>query len=272
VSTGRPGSPGAFRWDPEAYVASSAAQRAWAQELVRRLDLRGGEQVLDIGCGDGLITAELAALVPEGRVIGVDSSPEMIAHARDAYPSRRFPTLEFACMDAQGITLDGPFDRVFSNAALHWVRDHPAYLRGVARLMPTGARLVTSCGGRGNAEEFLAIVDALIREEPWTPAFTGFTRPWFFHGPTEYTRWLREAGFEPTRVALVEKDMTHTKRADLAAWVRTTWMPYTDRIPQPARERFIASAADRYLAAYPPDKDGRTHVTMVRLEVEAARR
>src|SRR5690242_2945608 len=121
-----------FRWDPRDYAAHSAAQLHWARELLAKLQLRGDESLLDLGCGDGKVTAEIAGAVPQGTVIGVDSSPEMIAFAREAFPSTRFPQLQFHCMDVRSLQLDSIFDVVFSNAALHWVDDHLKVLRGVS--------------------------------------------------------------------------------------------------------------------------------------------
>ena len=257
------------QWNPRDYVAHSAAQLAWANELLARLNLRGHERILDIGCGDGRITAQVARVVTAGRIVGLDSSPEMIEFARGSHPGASHPNLEFVCQDASEMRLDGPFDVVFSNAALHWIADHAALYRAVARLMPPGARLITSCGGRGNAAEFVAVVEELTRNERWTQEFGDFPLPWSFHGADESERWLIAAGLRPIRVALVAKDMTHTDREGLAAWVRTTWLPYTQRLPEDRREAFIADAVEHFLVCHPPDSAGRTHVAMVRLEVDA---
>ena len=259
------------QWSPRDYAAHSAAQLAWANELLARLNLRGDERILDLGCGDGRITAQVARAVPTGHVVGLDSSPAMIEFARASYPGASHPNLEFVCQDASAIRLDGPFDVVFSNAALHWIADHAAFYRQVARLMPSGARLITSCGGRGNAADFVAAVEELIRSERWAQGFGDFPFPWSFHGAEESERWLVEARFRPLRVALVAKDMTHADRDGLAAWVRTTWLPYTQRLPEHRREAFVADAVERFLDRHPPDAAGRTHVAMVRLEVEAMR-
>ena len=259
------------QWNPRDYVAHSTAQLAWANELLARPNLRGNERILDVGCGDGRITAQVARAVLTGHVVGLDSSPEMIEFARASYLRASHPNLEFVCQEASAIRLDGPFDVVFSNAALHWIADHAALYRAVARLMPSGARLITSCGGRGNAAEFVAVVAELIRSEQWAQGFGDFPFPWSFPGADESKRWLVASGFEPRRVTLVAKDMTHTGRDGLAAWVRTTWLPYTQRLPEDRREAFVADAVERYLDRHPPDAAGQTHVGMVRLEVEAMR-
>src|SRR5919197_6267734 len=93
-------------WKPAEYARHSAAQLAWARELIARLKLRGDETLLDIGCGDGKVTAEIAAALPRGGAVGLDSSRDMVEFARAHYPPARFPNLEWVCMDARRIELE----------------------------------------------------------------------------------------------------------------------------------------------------------------------
>lgn len=96
-------------------------------------------------------------------------------------------------------------------------------------------------------------------------------KPYFFHSPPQYADWLEEAGFQATAVRLVPKEMLLADRAAFAGWVRTTWIPYTQRLPEPLREEFVHAVVDRYLAHHPVDAAGRVRVGMVRLEVDAVR-
>ena len=123
----------AYKWDPQEYSKSSAGQHRWAEELIHKLDLKGNEGILDIGCGDGCTSAEIAASVPLGFVVGLDSSREMIDYARKNFPLSRFPNLSFDVGDAGNLKYVGGFDVVFSNAALHWVKDHLPVLQGIKR-------------------------------------------------------------------------------------------------------------------------------------------
>src|ERR1039457_7098053 len=110
-------------WNAAEYAANSAVQQTWARELIAQLHLRGDEHVLDVGCGDGKVTAEIAHAVLRGSVVGVDASPHMIEFAQNTFPAKKNPNLEFHVMDARKIRFAQPFDLVFSNAALHWVDD-----------------------------------------------------------------------------------------------------------------------------------------------------
>ena len=260
-----------FAWDPAAYAAHSSAQQSWARELLAKLALRGREQLLDVGCGDGKVTAEIAQAVPGGSVTGIDASKEMIRFAREKFPATRCPNLEFHVMDAREIRFDRKFDAVFSNAALHWVDDHRAFLRGAAAALRPGGRLLVSCGGEGNAQDVFSVLRAEMRMKRWREYFRNLTKPYFFYHPEDYRHWLPRAGFHVRHVGLADKDMVWDGPEGMAAWLRTTWIPYTQRVPETSREEFIESTARRYVAGHPPDKAGRVHVRMVRLEIDAVR-
>ncbi len=258
-----------MKWNPENYARNSDAQLKWAQELRQTLHLQGNESVLDVGCGDGKITADFATTLPNGRVTGVDSSPEMIAYATRTYTSKQYPNLSFALMDARSLDFEQAFDLCFSNATLHWVDNHLAVLNGANRSLRHGGRLIISCGGEGNAVDVLQIFSQLTCCEPWQDYFDGFRNPYFFYGTQDYSRWLEQAGFKVERLELVPKDMTHCGKEGLAGWIRTTWMPFTQCVPESKRDAFITHFVETYVEKIPLDKNGWTHVCMVRLEVSA---
>ncbi len=259
--------PGGYRWDAEQYARNSSAQFQWALDLIGKLGLQGDERVLDIGCGEGKVTAELARRAPRGEVVGVDSSPDMIEKARSAFAG--VAGLSFRVMDARSLSFEAGFDVAFSNAALHWIKDHGGLLRGVARSLRRGGRLLFQMGGRGNGEEVFSEAGGMIREDRWRSYFQGFEFPWGFYGPEEYVRWLAEAGLAARRAELIPRDMKHKGREGFLGWLRTTWMPYTERLPAGLREQFLAEVAERYLAAHPLTPQGEAVIRMVRLEVEA---
>jgi len=159
----------------------------------------------------------------------------------------------------------------FSNAALHWVKDQRRVLIRVAKALRPGGRIQFQMGGAGNARLVLAVLDKLVVQERWQQWFTGFDFPYGFYHPRDYDAWLREAGLTSLRNELVPKDMIHNGPEGLAGWIRTTWLPYIDRLPQVEREPFIQALCDEYIERHPPDDAGQVHVPMVRLEVEAVR-
>ena len=259
------------RWNAAEYAANSAVQQTWARELIAQLHLRGGERVLDVGCGDGKVTAEIARAIPHGSATGIDASPQMIEFAQHAFPATKHPNLEFHVMDARRIKFVRPFDLIFSNAALHWVDDHEAILHGAASVLNPGGRLVVSCGGKGNAQDVFVALRPELRRKPWRKFFRKLPKPYYFHRPADYEKWMPLFGFQTHSVKLSPKDAVYPGRDRFAAWFRTTWLPYTQRVPENLREAFIAGVVDRYFAKHPPDAEGCVRVRMVRLEIDAVK-
>ena len=261
-----------MKWNAADYAANSAVQHGWARETMAKLELHGDETILDVGCGDGKITAELARAVPRGPVTGVDASAAMIAFAEKSFPPAKFGNLKFQLADAREIgsrAATGTFDLVFSNAALHWVDDHENFLRGAGTILKTGGRLVVSCGGKGNAHDVFLALRPEMRLARWWEFFRGMPLPYFFYAPVDYEKWLPKYGFKIVTLKLAPKAATYAGAEGLATWLRTTWLPFTQRVPETLREEFIAAVTARYLAKHPPDATGQVHVRMVRLEIGA---
>ena len=256
-------------WNPEDYAKNSDAQLKWARSLTENIDLKEYTSILDVGCGDGKITADFAANLPESNIVGIDSSPEMIDYARQKYSQSKYSNLSFKCIDARSIEFQNEFDLVFSNATLHWVDNHQAFLKGANQALKDSGRLIISCGGEGNAAQILATFAELTAMDKWQDYFTDFYNPYFFYGLKDYQTWLSQARFKVKRLELVPKDMTHQGKAGLAGWIRTTWMPFTKYVPESQQEEFIAQFVELYLAKNPLDDRRLTHVEMVRLEVDA---
>jgi trans-aconitate methyltransferase len=259
------------KWNAAEYAAHSAVQQSWARELIARLNLRGNEHVLDVGCGDGKVTAEIANAVPRGLAIGIDASAEMIGFARKTFPAKKFPNLEFQVMDARKIKFDRRFDLIFSNATLHWVDDHQSILHGMASVLKSGGRLIVSCGGKGNAQDVFVALRPELRRKSWSKYFRKMPKPYFFYSPADYEKWLPKFGFKIQSLQLVPKDATYAGADGFAAWLRTTWLPYVQRVPTNRREEFIADVVNRYLARHPADADGKVYARMVRLEIDAVK-
>lgn len=256
------------KWNPEAYERSSSAQEKWAGEILSRLDLRGDERILDIGCGDGRITARIASKVPKGSVTGLDCSLEMLSFAQGRFPQSLYPHLEFRYGDASDLDYDNEFDLITSFACLHWILDHQPVLEGIRRSLRPGGRAFLQFGGRSNAAGILKAVTETISGDKWARYFREFIFPYGFFGPEEYRAWIDAAGLEALRVDLIPKDMVQNGRDGLASWMGTTWLPYLERVPEDLRQDFVNEAVDRYVQAHPLDEDGLVHVKMVRLEVE----
>lgn len=260
-----------YPWNAADYAVHSSAQQAWARELIAKLGLEGHETVLDLGCGDGKVTAEIACQLADGTVLGVDSSTDMIELARKECMQKQHPNLSFKLGDARRLGFKEEFDVVFSNAALHWVKDHEPVLSGLYKSLRQNGRVLLQMGGKGNAAAMLTTLQTLMARKDWAQYFSDFAFPYGFYEPEQYREWLGHAGFKPIRVELIPKDMVYKEIEGLAGWIRTTWLPYTSRIPTNLRNEFISQLIEEYIEGYPLDSGGRVHLAMVRLEVEAVK-
>ena len=258
-----------YKWNAADYQKNSEAQLNWGRELIAKLGLHGKEHILDIGCGDGKVTADIAAHVPDGRVVGIDSSSAMIDLACKTFPANDFPNLRFFQMDARELTFSNEFDIIFSNAVLHWVDDHRKVLSGIYKGLKTPGKILLQMGGRGNVAGMMAVMRSITEKAQWKAYFSGFVSPYNFYGPAEYSEWLSEMHFEPVRLELIPKDMTQRGREGFMGWIRTTWHPFIHCVPELEQQEFIRQAVDSYLTNHPMNPEGLVHIDVVRLEVEA---
>ena len=235
-------------WDAKLYHRVSTFQESWALKMMdERLPLAGDETVLDAGCGSGRVTRYLVERLPRGRVIGVDAAPSMIEHAREELGSAA--TLINA--DLTALTPDliweragvGAVDVVFSNATFHHISDHDALFRSLSEVLRPGGRVVAQCGGEGNVEEFGAVVEAVLADDPFAEHFAGWDPPWYFSSLKDAERRLVSAGFDP-----VDCWMTEFQAApeDPRAFMRASgFASILERLPAGLRDAFVDAVFER---------------------------
>jgi trans-aconitate 2-methyltransferase len=202
-------------------------------------------------------------------VLGIDSSESMVAFAHQRFPRGHFPNLQFRWSDAIHLDYRREFDLVVSFATLHWVNDQVAVLSGIKRGLTAGGRAILQFGGKGNAALISDVANEITTHRRWKGYFVGFAYPWFFYSVEEYGGFLKHVGLSAKRVQLIPKDMVHDGKEALMGWLRTVFLPYTERLPEALREDFVGELASAYVERRPPDENGGIHVQMVRLEVEA---
>ena len=258
-----------YTWNPQDYAKHSSTQEAWARELLTQIDLQPDDVVLDVGCGDGRTTAAIAKSVPNGRVVGVDLSADMVAHATNQHCRPPVNNLRFARADAAALPFTAEFSVVFSNATLHWVPDQRAAVHGIARALQPEGRLIAQMGGQGNVSEAIAAFEQVAGSTRWRDVVKQGELPYRFHVPASYESWLLEAGMEVQECRLIPKDMVHADADTFLGWLRTAWHPYTAGVPLEVRDAYLQDVAGHYIAGHPPDDQGRVHVSTMRLQVRA---
>jgi trans-aconitate 2-methyltransferase len=258
-----------YTWNPQDYAQHSKTQESWARELLAQIDLRPDDTVLDVGCGDGRITAAIARSVPRGSVVGIDFSADMVAHATTQHCPAQTNNLRFIRADAAALPFASEFTAVFSNAVLHWLSDQRAAVQGIARALRPQGRAIAQFGGQGNVADVIASFEQVADSSRWRPIATLGDSPYHFHAATTYETWLQEAAMAIQECRLIPKDMTHDNIQTFVGWLRTAWHPYTAGVPSELRDAFLQDVATDYLARHPLDDQGRVHVATVRLQFRA---
>jgi trans-aconitate methyltransferase len=244
------------RWDAADYAGNAGFVPDLGSIVLGWLDPKPGERILDLGCGDGALTARLVAA--GAAVIGVDSSEALLREARGR-------GLDVRLMDAQALDFDAAFDAVFSNAALHWMPRAEAVLGGVARGLVPGGRFVAEFGGHGNVAAIVTALRAVAKMQALDP---GLAAGWFYPTAEEYRALLEARGFTVERIELVPRPTPLP--TGLRGWLRTFRRPYLDAMPAEQREA-VLDELESLLAPALRDQSGRWTADYVRLRVSAVR-
>jgi trans-aconitate 2-methyltransferase len=254
-----------YPFDGARYEAASHCQREWGIELIQELRLSGAESILDLGCGNGVITRALADRVPHGRVVGVDSSPSMLKAAE----THKTANMELKLLDITAIAFDAEFDVIFSNAALHWVLDHRKLLMRIyAALKPRGFVRV-QFGGAGNIVHLIAILREVMRDPEYTQWFAEFRWPWYMPSVTEYEALLAQTEFRRYRVWMTNRDRHFTDEQELIRMVEEAGLvPFLTALPEEMKSCFRDTVI-KHLIAKTRQPDGRCFETFRRINVYA---
>ena len=245
-------------WDAAAYARISSLQAAMAAEVLALLRLDGDEQVLDVGCGNGTITAQIATRVPRGGVTGVDPSREMVAYATEHFGPAAFPNLRFATGDARTLPFHAAFDRVVSFNALHWVPDQDAALRSIRRAMKAPARAQLRLVVDGERTSVETVVEQTRKSSRWVPYFADFRDPYLHVTPAQYAAAAACNGLTVVERNVHDKAWDFGSPAAFHAFCAVGCVAWTQRLPDVLRDPFIDDALDRYRRAIGdgPGEDG----------------
>jgi trans-aconitate methyltransferase len=241
-------------WDPERYARNARFVSDLGAPVVELLAPRAGERILDLGCGDGALTEQLAALGCV--VVGVDASAAQIAAARAR-------GCDAQVMDATALTFVDEFDAVFSNAALHWVKNADVMLAGVARALRRPGRFVAELGGFGCVETIRTALHAALTRRGIAATLHD---PWYFPTPEDYRARLAAAGFTVDSIALIPRPTPLP--GDVTGWLETFAESFTSALPPGERPAFLDEVRER-LRPDLCDANGQWHADYVRLRFAA---
>jgi SAM-dependent methyltransferase len=242
-------------WDAETYARHARFVSDLAGPVLEWLAPRAGERILDLGCGDGVLSAELAR--HGARVLGVDTSEQLLAGATGR-------GVETRRVDGQDLPFAAEFDAVFSNAAIHWMSDAAAVIDGVFRALKPGGRFVAEFGGHGNVAAVTTAMRAVAWRRGGDAALAG---PWFFPSVAVYREMLEEKGFRVARIGLFPRPTPLA--TGMTAWLRVFRRPFFAQFG--ADEELVLSEVEQLLAPSLRDAKGNWTADYVRLRVEAVK-
>ncbi|WP_124710840.1 class I SAM-dependent methyltransferase [Gordonia insulae] len=228
-------------WDGTRYGVVSDLQRTMAAESLALLRLDGTEQVLDVGCGDGYVTAQIADQLPHGAIVGIDPSPRMIEAAR-----QRATAATFEIGDVVTLDVTDAVDVVTSFNALHWVHDQATAYRNIASALRPGGRalVVFVCEGPRRSVEQVAM--DVTRDDRWADAFGDFAAPFVHPDPDTFDTLVVDAGFEIAERTVVDKTWDFGSRDAFAQWCTVGFGDWTGHLPDAAAHDFVEAVVDRY--------------------------
>jgi trans-aconitate methyltransferase len=212
-------------WNPDRYARNARFVSDLGAPVVELLAPRAGERILDLGCGDGALTARLAAA--GCRVVGVDSSAAQVEAARVL-------GLDTRVMDISDLCFEEEFDAVFSNAVLHWVKAPDSVIEGAWRALVSGGRFVAEFGGHGCVATIVAALEASLRHRGIDPARVN---PWYFPNVDEYAPRLERAGFTVRYIALIPRPTPLP--GDILDWLETFAESFTAALASEERQPFL---------------------------------
>ena len=240
-------------WDAAEYSRRSSLQEAMAQEVLALLDLNGSERILDVGCGDGKITAEIASRASKGSVVGVDPSRDMISFAQGHFGPATLPNLRFLVADARSLPFQNEFDLVVSFNALHWIPEQQTALTSIHSTLVSSGEAQLRLVSKGARKSLENVAEETRRTSRWNAYFQDFDDPYLHLTAEEYAAVAERSGFRVLRVSTKDQAWDFGSRMAFSGFCAVGCVAWTSRLPAAERTDFINDLLDRYQAVASPD-------------------
>lgn len=255
---------GVTDWSGSDYVDVSVLQRTMIAKAMAHLRFEPDDWVLDIGCGDGHLTAEIAGMVPSGGAVGADASPRMIDVATASVAGGDSTPL-FVVADARALPFTQCFDAAVSFNALHWVPQQGVALRQIAGVVKPGGRITVQmvCAGKRTSLEATAM--SVAHDRAWRDRFIGFSAPFVHVAPSDFRVVAETVGLRVDDVTVADETWRFDSREAFHRWCAVGCTAWTDRLPVDERDRFIADVVAAYEAVV--GRPGLFHFTQMRADL-----
>jgi len=229
------------------------------------LSLQGSEKALDLGCGDGVLTAKIASLLPQGFVLGIDASLGMIHTAQE----QKADNLRFQQLDINELQFDSEFDVVFSNAALHWVQDHHRLMGNIYRALRPEGIIRLNFAGDGNCSNFFQVIKEVMATSEFRDSFKEFVWPWYMPKINEYELLVRDYPFREISVWEENADRHFASADQMTNWIdQPSIVPFLKYIEDAKKQDFRDLVVDKMLKST-SQNDGTYFETFRRINVFA---
>jgi len=256
-----------YEFDGKKYKEASKYQKEVGNSLISDLELNGDEVILDLGCGEGVLTERISALVPRGKVIGIDASSGMINEAKKLEKDN----LSFVLADINKLDYVDSFDIIYSNAALHWVKNHSLLLKNSYAALKTGGRIYWGFAGDGNCPNFISAVKAEMADEKYKEYFRGFEWPWFMPAKSEYEELTAGIGFSESEIRFEDKGRYFVDQDEMIKWIdQPCIVPFIAPLPDSVKQSFRDAVVET-MTEITKRTDGRYYEPFMRISVKARR-
>src|SRR5690554_6308246 len=254
-----------FEFDGEKYKKASSHQEEWGLKLIKELNLQGEENVLDLGCGDGRLTAKIAKLIPDGSVLGIDSSKGMIKSAKKLESDN----LSFKLKNINEIKYQNELSVIFSNAALHWVKDHDRLIRNCYKALKNNGLIRFNFAGDCNCSNFYAVIKDVMYSSEYNEDFNDFIWPWYMPEVDVYKSFLGNMGFKHIKVWGENADRYFDDQEQMIRWIeQPAIVPFLSHLSENKHKEFKEIVIDNMIKRT-KKKDGRCFETFRRINVLA---
>ncbi len=235
-----------FEFDGKKYKKSSIHQKEWGTKIIAELNLRGDERVLDLGCGDGALTKKIHDLLPAGNVVGIDASEGMIKEAKKLETKR----LSFFKQDINEIDYFEEFDLIFSNANLHWVKDHRKLLLNCYKALKSTGFIRFNFAGEGNCSNLFRVIKQVMYDKKYQQFFKDFKWPWYMPNLKEYKNLLSGCEFKDIKVWGENVDRYFNNKDEMIGWIdQPAIVPFLKLIPEDNKISFRNEVVERMVEA-----------------------